>query len=251
MDYFATLLLGLVNGVIPPLNSKSKPETVSESSSSISGRQTIGKSQTSAQSPSINNADGQKAFYQNQDPGTYTQLVLETATIEILSLPATASQIVSSLVQIVVNVQPSLIQSTNGLQGLLGASGQSSGLPTSPSAGGSESFGANRSAPSTGMNATNFVSKSGYSYQQLSCLMIQACGLLLAQLPPEFHLQLYSEASRIIKECWWLTDGIRSIRELDSAVSYALVDPSWASQDNTSTAIGITFAVYFFNVITL
>ncbi|KAL0921580.1 hypothetical protein M5K25_008666 [Dendrobium thyrsiflorum] len=237
VDYFATLLVGLVNSVIPPLNSKSKSETASEPSG-ISGRPTISRSQASPQSASVNNADGHKAFYQNQDPGTYTQLVLETATIEILSLPATASQIVSSLVQIVVNVQPSLIQSTNGLQGLSGGSGQTSGLPTSPSAGGSESSGANRSAPAPGINATNFVSKSGYSCQQLSCLMIQACGLLLAQLPPEFHLQLYSEASRIIKECWWLTDGMRSIKELDSAVSYALVDPSWASQDNTSTAIG-------------
>ncbi|PKU68672.1 Mediator of RNA polymerase II transcription subunit 23 [Dendrobium catenatum] len=237
VDYFATLLVGLVNGVISPLNSKSKSETASEPSG-ISGRPTISKSQASPQSASANNADGQKAFYQNQDPGTYTQLVLETATIEILSLPATASHIVSSLVQIVVNVQPSLIQSTNGLQGLSGGSGQTSGLPTSPSAGGSESSGPNRSAPAPGINATNFVSKSGYSCQQLSCLMIQACGLLLAQLPPEFHLQLYSEASRIIKECWWLTDGMRSIKELDSAVSYALVDPSWASQDNTSTAIG-------------
>lgn len=237
LDYFATLLLGLVNNVIPPLNTKSKYETAGDLSS-ISGRQTPSKSQASLQSASINNVDVQKAFYQNQDPGTYTQLVLETATIEILSLPATASQIVASLVQIVVNVQPSLIQSTNGQHGFSGAAGQSSGLPTSPSAGGAESAGANRSAPSTGINAANFISKSGYSCQQLSCLMIQACGLLLAQLPPEFHLQLYSEASRIIKECWWLADGSRSVKELDSAVSYALLDPSWASQDNTSTAIG-------------
>jgi hypothetical protein len=72
-------------------------------------------------------------------------------------------------------------------------------------------------------------------------LLIQACGLLLAQLPPDFHVQLYMEASRIIKECWWLTDSKRSLGELDSAVGYALLDPTWAAQDNTSTAIGMLF----------
>ena len=45
----------------------------------------------------------QKAFYQIQDPGTYTQLVLETVVIEILSLLVSASQIVQSLVHIVIN----------------------------------------------------------------------------------------------------------------------------------------------------
>ncbi|XVF03892.1 hypothetical protein REPUB_Repub05bG0032400 [Reevesia pubescens] len=40
-----------------------------------------------------------------------------------------------------------------------------------------------------------------------------------------------------IKESWWLTDRKRSLGELDSAVSYALLDPTWASQDDTSTAI--------------
>lgn len=68
--------------------------------------------------------------------------------------------------------------------------------------------------------------------------MIQACGFLLAQLPPEFHMQLYSEAARIIKDCRWLADSSRPVKELDSAVGYALLDPTWASQDNTSTAIG-------------
>ncbi|KAJ4832847.1 hypothetical protein Tsubulata_001931 [Turnera subulata] len=59
------------------------------------------------------------------------------------------------------------------------------------------------------------------------------------QLPPDFHMQLYVEASRIIKESWWLTDGKRSLGELDSAVGYALLDPTWAAQDNTSTVIAI------------
>ncbi|KAH7670287.1 Mediator complex subunit Med23 protein [Dioscorea alata] len=236
-DYFATLLLGLVNNVIPPLNSKSKSDSVADASNNP-GRTTVNKSQVSSQG-TVSSSDGQKAFYQNQDPGTYTQLVLETAAIEILSLQATAAQIVSSLVQIVVHVQPTLIQSSNGLQGISGGLGQNSGLPTSPSGGSSESLNTNRSTPSaTGVNATNFMPRSGYSCQQLSCLMIQACGLLLAQLPPEFHMQLYIEASRIIKDCWWLVDGKRTIKELDSAVGYALLDPAWASQDNTSTAIG-------------
>ncbi|KAK1315190.1 Mediator of RNA polymerase II transcription subunit 23 [Acorus calamus] len=233
-DYFANLLLGLVHNVIPPLNSKSKSGTAGDHSTNCRG--VVNKTQASSQSGPINASDGQKMFYQNQDPGTYTQLILDTAAIEILSLPVAPSQLVSSLVQIVVHVQPTLIQSSNGLQG---GSGPTSGLPTSPSGGSAESLSTSRSTSSgTGINASNFISKSGYSCQQLSCLMIQACGLLLAQLPVEFHMQLYSEASCIIKDCWWLTGGKRSPRELDSAVGYALFDPSWAAQDNTSTGIG-------------
>lgn len=197
------------------------------------------KSPTTSQSGQSNASDGQKAFYQIQDPGTYTQLVLETAVIELLSLPVSASQIVSSLVQIVVNIQTTIIQSSNAPHGASNG-GQGSVLPTSPSGGSTDSLGAGRSTPPvSGINTSSFVSRSGYSCQQLSCLMIQACGLLLAQLPPDFHVQLYLEASQIIKETWWLTDMKRSLVELDSAVGYALLDPTWAAQDNTSTAIGM------------
>lgn len=229
-EYFANLLLNLVNNVIPPLSSKSK------SNSADTTRSTFNKHHVSSQPGGIGNTDGQRAFYQNQDPGSYTQLVLETAAIEILSLPVPPAQIVSSLVQIIAHIQAMLIQS-NSSQGISGGLGQSSGLPTSPS-GGAESSGPNQASAASGINATNFVSRSGYSCQQLSVLMIQACGLLLAQLPPEFHMQLYSEAARVIKDCWWLADSSRPVKDLDSAVGYALLDPTWASQDNTSTAIG-------------
>ncbi|KAK2980751.1 hypothetical protein RJ640_015670 [Escallonia rubra] len=236
LDYFATLLLGLVNNVIPPLNN-SKCGTMGDASNNIM-RAPQNKSPTSQSGPT-NASEGQKAFYQIQDPGTHTQLILETAIIEILSLPVSASQIVSSLVQIVVHIQPTLIQSSHGLHAAPSSVGQGSVLPTSPSGGSTDSLSASRSTPSvSGINPSNFVSRSGYTCQQLSCLLIQACGLLLAQLPPEFHVQLYIEASRVIKESWWLTDGKRSLGELDSAVGYALLDPTWAAQDNTSTAIG-------------
>ncbi|KAF3432138.1 hypothetical protein FNV43_RR26877 [Rhamnella rubrinervis] len=236
-DYFATLLLGLVNNVIPSLHNYSKSGSICDGSN-ISMRAPLNKCPATSQSGQSNASDGQKAFYQIQDPGTYTQLVLETAVIEILSLPVSASQIVSSLVQIVVNIQTTIIQSSNGPHGAPN-SGQGAVLPTSPSGGSTDSLGAGRSSSSvSGINTSSFVSRSGYSCQQLSCLMIQACGLLLAQLPPDFHLQLYVEASQIIKETWWLTDMKRSLGELDSAVGYALLDPTWAAQDNTSTAIG-------------
>ncbi|KAL3830745.1 hypothetical protein ACJIZ3_019547 [Penstemon smallii] len=228
LDYFATLLLGLVNHVIPPLNNNS----------SRNG-QVPHKAQ--ATSNPTNAPEGQKPFYQIQDPGTYTQLILETAVIEILSLPVTASQIVSSLVQIVVHIQPTLVQSSNnGLSGV----GQNSVLPTSPPSGGGGSTDSSLGATRSGINTSNnFVWRSGYTCQQLSCLLIQACGLLLAQLPPEFHIQLYIETARVIKESWWLTDGKRSVGELESTVCYALLDPTWAAQDNTSTAIGNVVAL--------
>lgn len=239
LDYFATLLLGLVNNVIPPLNSNSKAGSMADASNN-SVRAPHNKTPGASQHGPMNAFEGQKAFYQIQDPGTYTQLVLETAVIEILSLPVSASQIVSSLVQIIINIQPTLIQSGNGLHGASNGTGQGSVLPTSPSGGSTDSLSASRSTPSvSGINTSSFVSRSGYTCQQLSCLFIQACGLLLAQLPPDFHLQLYMEAARIIKESWWLTDGKRSLGELDSAVGYALLDPTWAAQDNTSTAIGM------------
>ncbi|XP_065857093.1 mediator of RNA polymerase II transcription subunit 23 [Euphorbia lathyris] len=236
-EYFATLLLGLVNNVIPPLNTNSKYGSTGDGL--CNSMRNLNTKTPATSQPGPTNSSDQKAFYQIQDPGTYTQLVLETAVIELLSLPVTASQIVSSLVQIIVNIQPTLIQSSNGLHGAPSSGGQGSALPTSPSGGSTDSVGASRSTPSvSGINTANFVSRSGYTCQQLSCLFIQACGLLLAQLPPDFHLQLYMEASRIIKESWWLTDGKRSLGELDSAVGYALLDPTWAAQDNTSTAIG-------------
>ncbi|GMP59272.1 hypothetical protein CsSME_00022618 [Camellia sinensis var. sinensis] len=236
LDYLATLLLGIVNNVIPPLNNSSKTVSLGDASSnSLRAR----KNSATSQPGPTNASEGQKAFYQIQDPGTHTQLMLETAVIEIFSLPVSASQIVSSLVQIVVHIQPTLIQSSNGLHGAPNGVGQGSVLPTSPSGGSTDSLNASRPTPSvSGINTSNFVSRSGYTCQQLSCLLIQACGLLLAQLPTDFHIQLYMEASRLIKESWWLTDGKRSFGELDSAVGYALLDPTWAAQDNTSTAIG-------------
>lgn len=235
LDYFAALLLNLVNNVIPPLSSSSNCSSRSGSAADIlnsSARPPHGKVPGPAQPGPPNASEGQKAFYQIQDPGTYTQLVLDTAVIEILSLPVSASQIVSSLVQIIVNIQSTLIQSGNGFQGAANGVGQGSVLPTSPSGGSTDSMCASRST-------AGFVSRSGYTCQQLSCLLIQACGLLLAQLPPDFHTQLYMETSRVTKETWWLTDGKRSEGELVSAVGYALMDPTWAAQDNTSTAIGM------------
>ncbi|KAL7090796.1 hypothetical protein ACP275_12G064500 [Erythranthe tilingii] len=233
LDYFATLLLGLVNHVIPPLNNSKNGQAGETLNCPV-------------RPPPHNKAqgEGQKPFYQIQDPGTNTQLILETAVIELLSLPVTATQIVSSLVQIVVHIQPTLVQSSSGLHPT--TVGQSSVLPTSPSGGSTDSLGgaANR-APSSGsgLSNSNFVWRSGYTCQQLSCLLIQGCGLLLAQLPQEFHVQLYIEAARVIKESWWLTDGKRSVGELESAVCYALLDPTWAAQDNTSTAIGNVVAL--------
>lgn len=233
LDYFATLLLSLVNHVIPPLNNSPRNGQGGDISNSARVAHT-NKAQATTQSGPTSCPEVQKPFYQIQDPGTYTQLILETAVIEILSLPITASQIVASLVQIVVHIQPTLVQSSNG-----GCS-QSSVLPTSPSGGSSDSLGVTRGASSvSGINTSNFVWRSGYTCQQLSCLLIQACGLLLAQLPPEFHIQLYIEVARVIKDSWWHTDGKRSVGELESAVCYALLDPTWAAQDNTSTTIGM------------
>ncbi|GAU40725.1 hypothetical protein TSUD_14100 [Trifolium subterraneum] len=242
LDYFTTLLLGIVNNVIPPLHNNSKSGPIGDASNSAT-RTAQNKPPAVSQSGPANASEGQKAFYQIQDPGTYTQLVLETAVVEILSLPVSASQIVQSLVQIVVNIQPTLIQSNDSLHGSSNGIGQGSVLPTSPSGGSTDSIGASRSTPSvSGVNTTNFASQSGYTSQQLSCLLIQACGLLLSQLPSDFHAQLYLEATRIIKENWWLTDVKRSLAEIDSAVGYALLDPTWAAQDNTSTAIDPTWA---------
>ncbi|GAB4828736.1 Mediator of RNA polymerase II transcription subunit 23 [Ancistrocladus abbreviatus] len=235
-DYFANLLLVLVNNVIPPLSTSTKYGSPFDVYNPA--RATHSKT-PATQLGQASAAEGQKAFYQVQDPGTYTQLVLETAVIELLSLPVSAAQIVSSVVQIIVHIQPTVVQSSNGPHGASNGAGQSTVLPTSPSGGSTDSLNAGRSTPSvSGINSSSFVSRSGYTNQQLSCLLIQACGLLLAHLPQDFHLQLYMEVSRLIKDSWWLTDGKRLPSELDSAVNYALLDPTWAVQDNTSTEIG-------------
>ncbi|KAA8529023.1 hypothetical protein F0562_033489 [Nyssa sinensis] len=200
MDYFATLLLGLVNSVIPPLTNNSKSGSMGDALNNTM-RAPLNKTPTSQSGPT-NTSESQKTFYQIQDPGTYThqavvymELLMVLGKVLLCQLPLQA--------------------------------------------GSTESLSAGRSTPSvSGINTSNFISRSGYTSQQLSCLLIQACGLLLAQLPLDFHVQLYIEASRLIKESWWLADGKRTVGELDSAVGYALLDPTWAAQDNTSTAIG-------------
>ncbi|KAL8157605.1 mediator of RNA polymerase II transcription subunit 23-like [Apium graveolens] len=224
LEYFATLLLGIVNNVVPPLNNiKYGPgEDV----------HVPHKIPTTSQTGPTYAFEGQKAFYQIPDPGTYTQLILETAVIEILSLPVSPSQIVSSLIQIAVHTQPTLIQSNHCLHG---ASTEVCSFSQSSPTGGS---GGISTSSVSEISPCKLASQSGYTSQQLSCLLIQACGLLLAQLPQEFHAQLYIEAARVIKDSWSLADGKRALRELDSAVGYALLDPTWASQDNTSTAVG-------------
>eukprot|EP01018_Ginkgo_biloba_P037257 Gb_41520 [translate_table: standard] len=234
-DYFTNLLLGLVNNVIPPIRSST---SMGESFCAFS-RTGGNKGQSAVPSVTSNVAESKKVFYENQDPGTYTQLLLETAVIEILSLAAPPHQIVSALVQIIVRLQPTYVQSSYAMQSTSGGICQSSMLPTSPSAATADSMSTNRSAASApGLSASNIGSGNNRSAQVSSCLMIQACGLLLAQLPPIFHMQFYAEAARIIKDCWWLTDVTKSSLELDSAFGYALWDPTWAVQDNTSTAIG-------------
>ncbi|XP_076947304.1 mediator of RNA polymerase II transcription subunit 23-like [Bidens hawaiensis] len=195
-EYFTSLLLNLVNNVIPPLHN-SKGEG-----------QNSNFNLATNQSGSTDAFEPQKAFYQTQDPGTHTQLILETAVIEILSLPVSTAQIISAFVQMVVKAvkaQPNRIS-------------PSSSDSCSKSNGSSVSCGPN--PLTTGFDRKNFV------------LVIQACGLLLAQLPVEFHIKLYEEVSRVIKD-----------NELQSVVGYSLLDPTLAAQDNTSTALGNVVAL--------
>ncbi|KAK1413712.1 hypothetical protein QVD17_35490 [Tagetes erecta] len=204
LEYFAYLLLNLVNNVIPPLpNSKG-------------GGQNYSYNPTTNQSGSADAFEPRKAFYQIQDPGTYTQLILETAVIEILSLPVTTTQIVSSFVQIIVNkgsILPNLTQSNHSFHTSTTSSDSSSDSNNS-------SVGCGSKPLTTGFDCSNFV------------LAIQACGLLLAQLPVEFHIKLYDEVSCVIKE-----------HESHSLVGYALLDPTWAVQENTSTTLGNVVAL--------
>lgn len=239
-DYFSNLLLGLVNNVIPPIRSSVSMGDSSGTFSCTGGN----RAQAAIQSVASNVPESQKVFYQNQDPGTYTQLLLETAVIEILSLPPSVPQIVSTLVQIVVHVQPSQVQSSLSTQGMSSGISQSSIMPTSPSGGTADSMSTNKSTASApGLNASGTGSGNSSAAQASSSLMIQACGLLLAQLPSPFHMHFYAEAARVIKDCWWVTDVTKTSLELDSAFGYALWDPTWAFQDNTSTTIGNIIAL--------
>ncbi|KAI5425430.1 hypothetical protein KIW84_031288 [Lathyrus oleraceus] len=89
LDYFTTLLMGIVNNVTPPLRNNSKSVTIGDTSNSAL-RTAQNKPPAVSQSGLPNASEGQKAFYQIQDPGTYTKLVLETAVIKIFSLHVTA-----------------------------------------------------------------------------------------------------------------------------------------------------------------
>eukprot|EP00252_Welwitschia_mirabilis_P010175 TRINITY_DN23348_c0_g1_i1.p1 TRINITY_DN23348_c0_g1~~TRINITY_DN23348_c0_g1_i1.p1 ORF type:complete len:1136 (+),score=169.95 TRINITY_DN23348_c0_g1_i1:69-3476(+) len=238
-DYFQNILLGLVNNVIPPIIPAVPAGDSSNAFSSIGGN----RSQSSVQSVASKICESQRVFYQIQDPGTYRQLLLETAVIEILSLPTSIPQIVSTLVQIVVHVQPTQVQSSQSAQSLPGTVTQSSVPPASPSAVTADSVSTNRSNTSTSGLSSGTGLGINSSTHESSALMIQACGLLLSQLPLTFQVQFYIEAARVIKDCWWLTDITMTSSELECAFGYALWDPSWAIQDNTSTTIGNIIAL--------
>ena len=229
-DYLSNLLVNIVNVVIPPLISKLSTDS-SGGLGRLGGHPAIAPTITSSV-PEI-----PKVFYQHQDPGTYPQLVLETAVIELLSLQFKPSQVVSTLVHIAVKVQASgksLIEqglaqqhSQNTSTGLQGSN------PRSP---------LNASSP-PGQGVDSYINSSGSTTATqnpgaASPLMIQACGLLLAQLPTPFHGALYVETGRILKECWWMTDAKQIKPEIDAAYAYSVWDPTWAIEDDTSTVIG-------------
>ncbi len=214
-DYFANLLVGLVNNVIPPLNGKTKTSPTGVDGLPTLSRPGPNRGQAASSPTTSNTSEVNKAFYLHQDPGTYSQLLLETAVVELLSLTPPPTQIVAMLIQIAVRLPVSHAQP---------------GTPRSPLS--PSSLG----DPLSGSNAAGLTSPTT---QYASPLMIQACGLLLAQLPTAFHGAIYGETARIIKkDCWWLTDPNKQSRDLDSIFGYSTWDPSWAVQDETATVIG-------------
>lgn len=250
-DYLSNLLVNLVNLVIPPLASKMSMDN----SCGIS--RAGGTKILPAVVPSVSSSIPEipKVFYQHQDPGTYPQLVLETAVIELLSLPHPPNQIVSTLVHIAVRVQPSgQSHPQHGLsqphppttstgnsghsQNMSSSNPKSPLLPTSPPAVGVDPYVNSTTSLGVSTNAA-----AAQNVVASSPLMIQACGLLLAQLPTPFHVALYSETARIFKECWWMTDPNKLNLETDAAYGYSVWDPTWAVQDDTSTIIGNTVAL--------
>lgn len=207
-EYFQNLLAGLVNNVIPPLHGKAGMSAPAADGLPPS-RLGSNKGQATA---TANTAEVNKAFYLHQDPGSYNQLLLETAVVELLSLPPPPNQIVAMLIHIAVRLPTSVP---------VGAPK----TPCSPSAGGGE----NANAP--GLNPSSAQSIP-------SPLMIQACGLLLAQLPTAFHAAIYTETARIMKKEWWLTDTSKQSGDLNAVFGYSTWDPSWGVQDETATVIG-------------
>lgn len=234
-DYLSNLLINLVNLVVPPLASKFSME-----SNLGGGTKPLVSPLMSSSLPEL-----PKAFYQHQDPGTYPQLVLETAVIELLSLRHPCNHIVSSLVHITVRVQPpgqsqSHLSTTSisNAQNVTSSNPKSPLLPSSPPAAGVDSF-----VNSTVSSASSTNAATTQNLATSSPLMIQACGLLLAQLPTPFHLALYSEAARIFKDCWWMTDSNKLNWEMDAAYGYSVWDPTWAVENGTSTMIGNMLAL--------
>jgi mediator of RNA polymerase II transcription subunit 23 len=210
-DYFQNLLVGLVNNVIPPLHGK--PGTFAMGADGLSSSRFLNRNQAAANT-TTNTPEVNRAFYLHQDPGSYNQLLLETAVVELLSLPPPPNQIVAMLIHIAVKLPTSFLQAGPPKS------------PLSPSAGGAEAL----SGQSSSTSSAQFVH---------SPLMIQACGLLLAQLPTAFHNSIYAETARIIKkDCWWLTDPSKQSRDLDALFGYSTWDPSWGARDDTATVIG-------------
>lgn len=256
-DYFSNLLVNLVNLVLPPLNSKVSSMIMEASGGSRAGGSKFQASVVPTAASSV--PEIPKVFYQHKDPGTYPQLVLETVVIELLSLPHTPKQIVSTLVHIAVRVQPyaqshpplhgqtqphSLAPSTGSsghLQNVSCSNPRSPLVPTSPTATNVDPLSSSVNSATTLPGSSTVI--AGHNVAVSSPLMIQACGLLLAQLPTLFHQALYTEAAQIFKECWWMTNANNGVLELDVAYGYSAWDPTWAVEDDTSNVLGNTIAL--------
>ncbi|KAL2653365.1 hypothetical protein R1flu_021493 [Riccia fluitans] len=234
-EYYSNLLQGLVNKVIPPL-SKARSSFAGVDGVPALSRSGSNRSQApgSANNNTTNVADVHRAFYLHQDPGTYSQLVLETAVVELLSLPPPSTHAVTMLVNAAVRIPSPPSHSSTASCGLSAVgTPRSPLLPTSPTNVGDSQNQAN----------TNGLGSSSTSLLTGCPLVIQACALLLAQLPTAFHGSFYSETARIIKEFWWVTDQTRLPKEMDAVFGHAVWDPTWAVQDEMSNVVGNTMAL--------
>eukprot|EP00850_Spirogloea_muscicola_P008367 SM000044S16014 [mRNA] locus=s44:548456:560883:- [translate_table: standard] len=186
LHYFSSLLSSLAIHVVPPVHNRMSPAPAY-----LSGGFGL--------PPSVP-LEGSRGFCHYQGWSTHTQLLLETAVLEILALPPVPDAIIERLVEAAVTVPPPV-----AYQGRFVAV---------DTAGGQAAL----TAP--------------------TLLKIQACGLLLAQLPEPFHMPFYRLVAGQIVSSPWVTQANALLADMEPIIGRFVGDASWSAANEVMNPLG-------------
>eukprot|EP00897_Mesotaenium_endlicherianum_P002683 jgi/Mesen1/2442/ME000158S01646 len=260
-EYFSQLLASLATHVVPPLHGRpaSSSELMREAMSAALGSHSHLRAGPAA-------PGGERPLLEHIETGTYVHLALETAAMELLSLSLPADeaeeqmprQIVAMLVAAAISPSAAAAASPSSVSraphgsaaagaGSAGAGGPGGGGGESGAAGGGAGGAAAPAAAGGGGGGAGTGAAAGAGGQAamtavtaaVQPLMVQACALLLAQLPAMFQTALYRHVVALLRDMPLLTaPSVWSGSGGQAVLDLALAGSLWSAGDNTSTRLG-------------